>query len=475
MIDAIVLFLGLVLSWAFGTAVVASVYARSSAGVPRSWVVGCGWFVGIFATTLVMRALSIAGVGWSRASIAAPLILVPMLAAWLARSRVRASLEGLPRRLGAALGGAHLAGWQRIAWRLLIGWLAVRFALLLAEVWWLPLYPWDAWTQWSTKARVWFELGRIVPFVNIPEWLDSRTSNAYLDAAPHYPGTAPLFQVWSAVLIGRWDDALVNLPWWFTGVAFCIALYAAMRRLAFEPLLALVGAGIVTSLPILNVHIALAGYADLPLAAFLTLGATSALLAIRTRSPGEAALAAVLLGACVVIKNPGKVWLIVLVPALITAAMPRRGLQLAGAAFAAAALAILWLARSGVNVLGYQLSPQFAMPWNALFDAYFSFANWNLLWYCAVGTVALAWRQLLSRDVAPWSCLIAAGLMFLFVGFAFTNAGAWVEDQSTVNRATLHLAPLVVLWMFVALRAWRRTTATPAPGPQVPAGLTPSA
>ena len=43
--------------------------------------------------------------------------------------------------------------------------------------------------------------------------------------------------------------------------------------------------------------------------------------------------------------------------------------------------------------------------------------------------------------------------MFLFVGFAFTNAGAWVEDQSTVNRATLHLAPLIVVWMFVTLRA----------------------
>lgn len=475
MIDAIALLLGMASSWAFGTALVAAVYARSSAGAPRSWIVGCGWFVGIFGTTLVMRALSFAGVGWSRVSIGAPLILVLILAGWLARSRIRASLDALPRRLSAALGGAHLVGWQRVAWRLLIAWIAVRFALLLAEVWWLPLYPWDAWTQWSTKARVWFELGRIVPFVNIQEWLASGTSNAYLDAAPHYPGTVPLFQVWSAVLIGRWDDALVNLPWWFTGVAFCIALYGAMRRLDFGPLLALVGAGIVMSLPILNVHIALAGYADLPLAAFLTLGATSALLAIRARSAADAALAAVLLAACVVIKNPGKAWLIVLIPALITAAMPRRGLQLAGAAFAAAALAILWLARNSVNLLGYQLSPQFAMPWNALFDAYFSFANWNLLWYCAVATAALAWRQLLTRDVAPWTCAIAAGLVFLFVGFAFTNAGVWVEDQSTVNRATLHLAPLVVLWMFVALRAWRDSTVTPAPGAQLPSGLTPSA
>jgi hypothetical protein len=180
----------------------------------------------------------------------------------------------------------------------------------------------------------------------------------------------------------------------------------------------------------------------------------------------------VLLGACVLIKNPGKIWLIVLLPGLVVAALPRRGLQLAGAAFAAAALAILWLSRSGVTVLGYQLSPQFAMPWNGLFDAYFSFGNWNLLWYCAVATVALAWRHLLSREVAPWSCLIAAGLMFLFVGFAFTNAGAWVEDQSTVNRATLHLAPLVVAWMFIALRAWRQAVGGTDAVAQGSSGLT---
>jgi len=32
----------------------------------------------------------------------------------------------------------------------------------------------------------------------------------------------------------------------------------------------------------------------------------------------------------------------------------------------------------------------------------------------------------------------------------------WVEDQSTVNRATLHLAPLIMVWMLLAFRAWAR-------------------
>jgi hypothetical protein len=36
-----------------------------------------------------------------------------------------------------------------------------------------------------------------------------------------------------------------------------------------------------------------------------------------------------------------------------------------------------------------------------------------------------------------------------------------VEDQSTVNRATLHLAPLIAIWMVLAFRAW---AAVRAPG-----------
>ena len=52
---------------------------------------------------------------------------------------------------------------------------------------------------------------------------------------------------------------------------------------------------------------------------------------------------------------------------------------------------------------------------------------------------------------------------FVFVrfGFAFTNARLWVEDQSTVNRATLHLAPLIVVWMLLAFRAWSAAESRP--------------
>jgi hypothetical protein len=94
------------------------------------------------------------------------------------------------------------------------------------------------------------------------------------------------------------------------------------------------------------------------------------------------------------------------------------------------------------------------VPWSGLAEAYFMFANWHLLFYGALGVTVLARRRLLSPELAPLTLIVAAGLAFLVFGFAFTNARQWVEDQSTVNRATLHLAPLITLWMVLAFRAW---------------------
>jgi hypothetical protein len=49
---------------------------------------------------------------------------------------------------------------------------------------------------------------------------------------------------------------------------------------------------------------------------------------------------------------------------------------------------------------------------------------------------------------------VAAGAFFLAIVFTFTNARQWVETQTSINRAVLHLAPLSAVWMLVAFRAW---------------------
>ena len=50
----------------------------------------------------------------------------------------------------------------------------------------------------------------------------------------------------------------------------------------------------------------------------------------------------------------------------------------------------------------------------------------------------------MTPDAAPLTVVVAGGVLFLAFVLLFTNAREWLSDQTTVNRATLHLAPLVV-------------------------------
>jgi hypothetical protein len=461
--DVIALWLGWLLAWAFGLAVLGALPGRRAAldgPGELAFIVGAGFFAGQFLLTVWMRILATAGIAFGVAVIALPIAAVTALCGWIAWRRNAAVLSIAGRSVSRSLSGSALEKAQRLWWLALLVWLALRFALLLIEVLRRPLYPWDAWTQWATKARVWYELKTMVPFGTAAEWMNAPVGSLYFDPAPHYPATVPLTQVWSALLIGRWDDALINLPWWLTAVAFGIALYGFLRQRGFGEVYALLGTWLVVSLPILDTHVALAGYADLAMATYFTLTALAALRFVQTRAAPDLVVAVLLAAACVVIKNPGKIWLAMLVPGLVAAFLPRYGLRFAAACFAVAGIAALALTRIGVTLLGYHLQLDFDMPWNGLAQAYFAFANWHLLFYGALAIAVLGWRQLSSRELAPLTLVVAAGLAFLMFGFAFTNARLWVEDQSTVNRATLHLAPLIAVWMLMMFRAWAAAQAS---------------
>jgi len=64
--------------------------------------------------------------------------------------------------------------------------------------------------------------------------------------------------------------------------------------------------------------------------------------------------------------------------------------------------------------------------------------------------------------------IVLGGLLFLFFVFGFTNASYYVSDQSTVNRATLHLAPLIVVFMVLAWQAFAQRWIAAHPEPEAP-------
>jgi hypothetical protein len=462
--DSLTLALGLLLPWVLG---MAALLAARGAGRPLAapgefpWFLGAGYLAGALLLTLWMRALSLVGVRFGIASIALPLLAIAAaltLLAW--RRGGGATLAGMTRE---AFAPPAITGVARALWWGLLAWIALRFALLAVEVASRPLFPWEAWIGWATKARVWFEFGRITEFVEAREWF-AASGAAWFDASPANPATLPLLQVWACIALGRWDDALMNWPWWQIAVALSVAVYGGLRRLGAALLEALVGAYFVASLPLANAHVALAGYADLPLAAYFTMAVLAFLHWVATRTVRDAAVAALFIAACPLIKVAGAALALTLLPGVLVALAPQQGRKLAAIALAVIASALTVLAQTTFVVAGRSLHLDFAPSWTSLSDSLFLLGNWNLLWYGVIGAALLAWRQSLVPPLLPLAAIVVASLFLVSIVFAFPGSAQWIADAASVDREMLLVAPLLVVFIVLAFRAFaaRWETAPPA-------------
>lgn len=453
---------GLLLPWLLGLALLFALgWPRSGgrSGGTAALRAGFGYCIGALLLTLWMRVLSMAGILFGWLSIGLPLVVATaaLLAFAIRAGRIapvdrRAVIDSLLR--------PPLPRWQRLVWIGLLAWLALRFVLLAADIAWQPLYPWDAWVQWATKARVWYETGHIAPFVRADQWFSSPIGT-YFDAAPDYPATVPLLQVWSCIALGRWDDSAMNWPWLLLLIALTSAVYGALRGEGVAPLAALVGAYLVASLPLLDTHAALAGYADLPMAAIYTAAALAFYRWAMRRDRRDAGLAIGLALCCPLIKISGLVWALTLLPGAVVALFPRRGMKVVGVAYALGLFTLLVLARTDVTVLGYRLHANFEPGWRSFWDAYLLSSSWNLLWYGAIVLAILGARRLARPRLAPIAVVVGTGVSFVLFVSWFTNASGWILEMTTLNRATLPLAPLLVV---LGVLLWRELVADFEPG-----------
>lgn len=455
--DALALLVSALLPWCAGTATLLVLRDRSRAlDAPGeiAWLLGAGYPVGAFALTLWMRVLTLGGLPFGRLAIGAPLLLAALVCGFIAwRRENRALLEAPRNTLRAWINdpGAHrlarIAGW------IVVVTIVVRFAVLLLEVLWQPLYPWDAWTQWATKARVWYELGRLAPFVGADAWL-AGDGTAYFDAAPATPPTLPLLQVWTCIALGRWDDALMNLPWWLFAVALTLAVSGSIRRLGAPPAYALAGAFIVASIPLANTHVALAGYGDLPLAACYTTTVLAFLHWCAARRRSDALLAVLLAVACTQIVAPGSAWALTVVPGIIVATLPTRGFRVVGIGVALALFALVVLARTDPVIAGHALHLDFDPGWPTLGERMFLLGSWNLLWYFVIGAAILAGRQLAAPALGPLTAAFGAALLLFVAMTAFPALGAALAGPTPTNRLLLQIAPLAAVFVVLAFLAF---------------------
>ena len=409
---------------------------------------GYGYLLGALATSLGMRALDVIGVRWTVPLVALQLVALAVAACGLARLRSLPPLRERWRASRARVAGLPAA--QRLLFVACLVLIVVRLFGLGLELAWRPLLPWDAWAQWATKARVWYEYGRIAAFVDPATWLASGSAVQFVDAHSDYPATVPLLQVWTALCLGRWDESLINVPWLAILSALGLAFYAQLRRIGIDTAQAMLFTYLLLSMPFIDLHVAVAGYVDIFLAAAYGMAAMALWQWARMRGRTDALLAVLCALACIAIKKEGVVWALTLLPPVLVTINRRVGLGVV-ALLGVAMLSYLLFGPGELLVLGYTLRTEFTNVSRPVFEHFFQMDNWHLLWYLTIAVIALRWRAAFSAAAAPMTVTMLGGFAFVFVVFFYSSAAFGVADETLVNRLPLHMVPalafyLVLLW-----------------------------
>jgi hypothetical protein len=404
---------------------------------------GNGTLLGLLLIPQMMRGLDALGIPLTfraTGSLVGGLIALALVVQLLRGRRPR--LAPAPVQYIATLPASHKALF--IFLLLLAG---LRVTTLGLEILWRPLFPWDATTHWATKARVWFEYNSLVPFVTKDVWLDMGGAGVFTDLHPDYPAAVPLLQVWMNLALGRWDDSLMNLPWLLCLIALGSAFYGQLRVWGTGPVVAMAFVYLLLSLPLLNIHVALAGYADL----FLGAAYCGALMACHnwaaTRQRWQAVLALFFAMSCTLIKDEGLVWSLTFVPALTFALMPRGEAARLCVLFSLVMVLLWLLLPPDLEIAGHHLdhlTPEFhADGLVGVVRSIWLHDNWHLLGYLLLAIIPLGLimpgaitRTYLGISAALGTAVVAFLFLFLCTGF-----GVAASDFTGVGRLSIQLAP----------------------------------
>ena len=439
--------------------------AESSQASPLPILLGYGYLVGIVGTTLLLRLWDALGQRLAFWPLASLLLALSVIAVLIIRPRAHG-------RWRVARGEWQLDGRTLLVLGLLTL-IAVRLLFLGREVWLRPLFPWDAWAAWAQKTAVWFELRTLVSFGPPFAWPGSDGAPLFTTPAFSYPPTIPLLQLWTLLGLGLWDDALMNLPWPLCLLALGLGLYGQARRWGLMPLSSLVWVYLLLSLPMLDTHVALAGYADLWLATSYGFALIALLQWMRAHDRFQLLLGVLAASMAMQMKNEGVVWVLTLAPTLLWAAGRKLwplallvgGVALlVGLAYVAAPIDTqlplvgrLVIRADLIQIPGLGSLPlayhAVAIP---LLRHLFAMGNWHLLWPL-VTVVLIAGVFRLRHDPLLVAAYLAVGSGAAFLGcmFFFTQLGVWAEQATTLNRLVLHAVPATLFVTLITVEALR--------------------
>lgn len=361
-------------------------------------------------------------------------------------------------------GQARLAAFERLTVSVTVLVLLGAAVAIWIQATSLPTLTWDAWNAWLAKSKAWFYAGQFLPVRGFDDWLQASPGSAITTTAWVYPEALPRYVSWVVSAAGTWSDATAQSPWPAAWMALGLSCFGLLGLAGCRTSIAAVATTALLTLPLITAHASLAGYMDLWLAAMLLLAGSHWLRWHRSRSWRDAAFAVLCAGLLPAIKPEGAIWMLCLSAATVLVLLPRWlrwGMVLLGPLLWAVALpfgglrvplpGLGWL-RLGWGEVEIPTRGVMRLEWHPVLDevaeTLFLMPNWSLFWYLAPLVVLLRWRDLRRVPaLAGLGWFLAFGYAFLFLLFFFTDAAAWAENLTSINRVLMHIVPITLVWL----------------------------
>ena len=407
-----------------------------------------GYVLGVLVVVYWMRVLDAIHIPANIGSIAAMLVVVAIAGWWKNRS--------YPSALREASGGS-LATWRsmprstRFVFAIVLALITFRLLTLGSEILFRPIFPWEAVSAVAAKARVWFDLGSIAPFVTPQEYLTG--GGVYTDADSGAFALPSLLLAYTAHMMAQWHEGAVAFPWWMFGLAMVLAIYGHLRRAGAGVAFALTFAYVFVSLPLVDLHIGLAGAPQWIAATGVGLAGCAML---RWLAVGERAwLWLVGLGALLAVSTLASTWpwLAVFAAAAAITRFPHYARKIAIGLPLLVLVGLLAWQQTPINLGGSPLQLQLVPSWSETIESLFLLDNWHLLYGAAILVAIAGWRTIVSERWFARTWLIAVGVGVLFVWGVASVPNVWFGGLRDFSYAALQFAPMLVMWMALVARA----------------------
>lgn len=449
---------------ATGVAVYTAFDARRAAGY-RAAALGYGIVLGLLFAGAASDLFARADTSHAMAHAWLPLTVFSLFAGVVAWRRSHS-----PMNVATVPPPQKMEKWKITLFCIALAALAVRGVIAWREILLRPTFPWDAWDAWAVKSKVWFLLGHYAPFVSMGQWASNTPVESYSGPAWSYPSALAWVQVWFASAAGGWIEPLVNLPWLALWVGMLLAHYGQWRALGLTRMRAMACVYFLGSLPLVTVHVALAGYADLWIAAIFGFAVLAWARWLEQRDRNQLALACLCVVTLPWIKLEGAVWLLLFAGVAGYCSLPRQwrryvvgvivAIALVGAAIGHLKIPLFGLGWVSVSLHAIEVpvigTLAIAFHPGALAGTVaglFAQPSWHLLWYLAPLIVIWRWRQFRAiRAARAIGGLLIASLGFLAFLFLFTDAAQWAESYTAINRLVMHIVPALFTLLALLLR-----------------------